>query len=42
MEDAEPSCYPEWMEAEDPLFMLYTRLSKIYKQIDKASLNANM
>lgn len=24
MEDAEASCYPEWMEAEDPLFMLYT------------------
>lgn len=24
MEDAEPSCYPEWMSAEDPLFMLYT------------------
>ncbi|KAL0280013.1 UNVERIFIED_CONTAM: hypothetical protein PYX00_001441 [Menopon gallinae] len=24
MEDAEPSCYPEWMDAEDPLFMLYT------------------
>lgn len=24
MEDAEPSCYPEWMAAEDPLFMLYT------------------
>lgn len=24
MEDAEPACYPEWMAAEDPLFMLYT------------------
>lgn len=24
MEDAEPACYPEWMSAEDPLFMLYT------------------
>lgn len=24
MEDAESSCYPEWMDAEDPLFMLYT------------------
>lgn len=24
MEDAEPACYPEWMQAEDPLFMLYT------------------
>ncbi|KAJ8928991.1 hypothetical protein NQ314_018348, partial [Rhamnusium bicolor] len=22
--DASTSCYPEWMEAEDPLFMLYT------------------
>lgn len=25
MEDAEPSCYPVWMAAEDPLFILYTR-----------------
>jgi len=25
MEDAEPSCYPVWMSAEDPLFILYTR-----------------
>ena len=25
MEDAEPSCYPAWMAAEDPLFILYTR-----------------
>lgn len=24
MEDADTSCYPEWMAAEDPLFMLYT------------------
>ncbi|XP_066586706.1 acetyl-coenzyme A synthetase isoform X2 [Prorops nasuta] len=24
MEDAEPSCYPVWMAAEDPLFILYT------------------
>ncbi|XP_076248338.1 acetyl coenzyme A synthase [Calliopsis andreniformis] len=24
MEDAESSCYPEWMSAEDPLFILYT------------------
>lgn len=24
MEDAEASCYPEWLSAEDPLFMLYT------------------
>jgi acetyl-CoA synthetase len=24
MEDVEASCYPEWMAAEDPLFMLYT------------------
>lgn len=24
MEDADASCYPEWMAAEDPLFMLYT------------------
>lgn len=24
MEDAEKTCYPEWMGAEDPLFMLYT------------------
>lgn len=24
MEDAEAACYPEWMNAEDPLFMLYT------------------
>lgn len=24
MEEAESSCYPEWMAAEDPLFMLYT------------------
>ncbi|XP_059613931.1 acetyl-coenzyme A synthetase [Phlebotomus argentipes] len=24
MENHEPACYPEWMEAEDPLFMLYT------------------
>ncbi|KAH8360482.1 hypothetical protein KR200_006874 [Drosophila serrata] len=24
MEDKEPACYPEWMDAEDPLFMLYT------------------
>lgn len=24
MENAEPACYPEWMHAEDPLFMLYT------------------
>ncbi|XP_036143747.1 acetyl-coenzyme A synthetase isoform X2 [Monomorium pharaonis] len=24
MEDAEPSCYPAWMSAEDPLFILYT------------------
>lgn len=25
MEDAEPSCYPVWLAAEDPLFILYTR-----------------
>ena len=24
MEDAEAACYPEWVGAEDPLFMLYT------------------
>ncbi|CAD7083239.1 unnamed protein product [Hermetia illucens] len=24
MEDKEAACYPEWMAAEDPLFMLYT------------------
>lgn len=24
MEEAEAACYPEWMSAEDPLFMLYT------------------
>lgn len=24
MEDAEPACYPQWMAAEEPLFMLYT------------------
>lgn len=24
MEDVEPSCYPEWVSVEDPLFMLYT------------------
>lgn len=24
MDEAEPACYPEWMAAEDPLFMLYT------------------
>lgn len=24
MEDSEPSCYPVWMAAEDPLFILYT------------------
>lgn len=24
MEEAEAACYPEWMAAEDPLFMLYT------------------
>lgn len=24
MEDADPSCYPVWVSAEDPLFMLYT------------------
>lgn len=24
MEEAEAACYPEWMGAEDPLFMLYT------------------
>ncbi|XP_055380695.1 acetyl-coenzyme A synthetase [Condylostylus longicornis] len=24
MEDKESACYPEWMAAEDPLFMLYT------------------
>ncbi|XP_015377784.1 PREDICTED: acetyl-coenzyme A synthetase [Diuraphis noxia] len=24
MDDVEPSCYPVWMSAEDPLFMLYT------------------
>lgn len=24
MKGADGSCYPEWMEAEDPLFMLYT------------------
>jgi hypothetical protein len=25
MEDASTSCYPVWVGAEDPLFMLYTR-----------------
>lgn len=25
MEDAEDRCYPVWMAAEDPLFILYTR-----------------
>ncbi len=24
MEDADSSCYPEFLESEDPLFMLYT------------------
>lgn len=24
IEDVEAACYPEWMDAEDPLFMLYT------------------
>lgn len=24
MEEVEAACYPEWMNAEDPLFMLYT------------------
>ncbi|XP_015607051.1 acetyl-coenzyme A synthetase isoform X2 [Cephus cinctus] len=24
MDDEEPSCYPVWMAAEDPIFMLYT------------------
>lgn len=24
MQDADTACYPEWMDAEDPLFMLYT------------------
>lgn len=24
MEDAEAACYPEWLSAEDPLFLLYT------------------
>ncbi|KAL4122718.1 hypothetical protein QTP88_015001 [Uroleucon formosanum] len=24
MDDVEPSCYPVWVSAEDPLFMLYT------------------
>lgn len=24
MRDREPACYPEWMSAEDPLFILYT------------------
>lgn len=28
MEDAEASCYPVWMDAEDPLFILYTRFKK--------------
>lgn len=30
MDDVEPSCYPTWVSAEDPLFMLYTRLVNIY------------
>lgn len=25
VEDAENMCYPVWMHAEDPLFILYTR-----------------
>ena len=25
MREAEDECEPEWMDAEDPLFMLYTR-----------------
>ena len=29
MEDAEASCYPVWMDAEDPLFILYTRYGKV-------------
>lgn len=33
MEDAEPSCYPVWMAAEDPLFILYTRYVYVYIQI---------
>jgi hypothetical protein len=26
MENVEASCYPEWMAAEDPLFLLYTSM----------------
>lgn len=33
MEDVEPSCYPVWMAAEDPLFILYTR-SFFYFSVD--------
>ena len=25
LSEAAPECEPEWMDAEDPLFMLYTR-----------------
>ena len=25
MQDASEECEPEWMDAEDPLFILYTR-----------------
>ena len=28
MEKSSPVCEPEWMDAEDPLFMLYTRSEK--------------
>lgn len=28
MEDVDSRCYPVWMAAEDPLFMLYTRYKK--------------
>lgn len=33
MDDVEPSCYPVWVSAEDPLFMLYTRLVSLSTSI---------
>lgn len=30
MEDADTSCYPVWVNAEDPLFILYTRYLLIF------------
>lgn len=33
MEDAEASCYPVWMAAEDPLFILYTRYKSVVRTL---------